>query len=178
MFFLLELLINMFAKSANNFAEFVAHGSNLLDAAIVAASLISLLGILLGGSFPSLKMLRLIRIARIVRLFRRAKELNKIITAISAAVVPVCNSFLILLLSASIYAAIGLLASISSLPSPRFHLLASPCPFPRMFHQCCVACQHETSQPFCRALAYTIAYRPCAGHRVCRRWEARKEKGD
>ena len=116
MFFLLELLINMFAKSANNFAEFVAHGSNLLDAAIVAASLISLLGILLGGSFPSLKMLRLIRIARIVRLFRRAKELNKIITAISAAVVPVCNSFLILLLSASIYAAIGLLASISSLP--------------------------------------------------------------
>lgn len=42
-----------------------------------------------------------------VRLFSALKDLNRLITAVSKAVVPVCNAFLILLIVAAMYAILG-----------------------------------------------------------------------
>ena len=53
------------------------------------------------------KLLRLLRIGRVIRLFSALKDLQKIITACSSAVLPVCNAFLILLIIASVYAIVG-----------------------------------------------------------------------
>ena len=47
------------------------------------------------------------RIGRVVRLFSALKDLQKLLAAISSAVYPVCNAFLILLVIGSIYAIIG-----------------------------------------------------------------------
>jgi hypothetical protein len=42
-----------------------------------------------------------------VRLFSALKDLNRLLTAVSKAVVPVCNAFLILLIVAAMYAILG-----------------------------------------------------------------------
>lgn len=105
--FCIELLIHLFAKSNDNFAPFMAHWSNWLDVGIVAVTLTSMVLVLSAVDFPSLKMLRLIRVGRVIRLFKRFRELNKILMAVGHAVVPVCNSFLILLLCTSVYATLA-----------------------------------------------------------------------
>jgi hypothetical protein len=60
-----------------------------------------------GGELPNAKLLRLLRLGRVVRLFKTLKSLNRLITAVSKAVVPVCNAFLILFIIAAIYAILG-----------------------------------------------------------------------
>ena len=52
-------------------------------------------------------MLRFLRIGRVVRLFTMLKSLTKLLTAVSHALIPVCNAFLILIIIASIYAILG-----------------------------------------------------------------------
>mmetsp|Transcript_16679 Transcript_16679/g.55540 ORF Transcript_16679/g.55540 Transcript_16679/m.55540 type:complete len:677 (-) Transcript_16679:706-2736(-) len=101
--FTLELFVNLFAKSHNAFAEFLSDGWNLLDVVIVIASLLTVLA----SDIPSVKVFRLIRVFRVARIFRRLKSLNRIISALACAVLPVANSFLILALVTCIWAALG-----------------------------------------------------------------------
>jgi voltage-gated sodium channel len=59
-----------------------------------------------GGELPNAKLLRLLRLGQAVKLFKTLKELNRLITSVSKAVVPVCNAFLIFIIAA-IYAILG-----------------------------------------------------------------------
>lgn len=72
--------------------------------------LVSLANVILASwniEMPNAKLLRLLRIGRIVRLFSTLKDFQKLITAMSAAILPVCNAFAILLVIAAVYAILG-----------------------------------------------------------------------
>ncbi|EKX54651.1 hypothetical protein GUITHDRAFT_100126 [Guillardia theta CCMP2712] len=101
--FTLELCINLFARSKHWFKAFFADGWNILDVVIVCVSLMTQFS----SGIPSMKPLRLIRVFRIAKIFRRLTSLNKIITALASALVPVGNSFLILFLVTCIWAALA-----------------------------------------------------------------------
>ena len=106
--FFFELLLNLFANSANRFRAFVSSSSNWFDALIVLVSLgsLSLVGMGIDIGIP-VKMLRLFRVVRVVRLFKNFRDLNRIVTALSSSIYPVCNSFFILLVCTSMYATLG-----------------------------------------------------------------------
>ena len=103
--FTAELLFNLFAHSHDNFRPFTSQGSNWFDTGIVLLSIVNVvltsLDIDMGGG--NAKLLRLLRIGRVVRLFKSQKNLQKLMNAITSAVLPVCNAFAILLLVASVY---------------------------------------------------------------------------
>eukprot|EP00960_Hanusia_phi_P000654 16901-Hanusia_phi.AAC.3 len=101
--FTVELAVNLFTKSRKMFLDFYSDGWNLIDVVIVALSLLTVLA----SSIPSFKVLRLVRVFRVARIFRKLKSLNRIITALASAVLPVANSFLILALVTCIWAALG-----------------------------------------------------------------------
>lgn len=109
--FALEVLLNLFANSDHWFSPFLARKSNIFDAVHVLLSIVALLLIKMESpilkAFPALKMLRLARLLRVIHMFRGVKEINKIITAISCALVPVTNAFMILLTITCIYAIAG-----------------------------------------------------------------------
>ena len=60
-----------------------------------------------GGELPNAKLLRLLRLGRAVKLFKTLRSLNRLITAVSKAVVPVSNAFFLLFIIAAIYAILG-----------------------------------------------------------------------
>jgi len=66
------------------------------DASIVIISIANVITTVLGSKLPNAKLLRLLRLGRAIRLFSALKDLNRLITAISFAVVPVCNAFIML----------------------------------------------------------------------------------
>ena len=103
--FTAELLFNLFAHSHDNFRPFTSQGSNWFDTGIVLLSIVNVvltsLDIDMGGG--NAKLLRLLRIGRVVRLFKSQKNLQKLMNAITSAILPVCNAFAILLLVASVY---------------------------------------------------------------------------
>jgi len=66
------------------------------DASIVIISIANVITTALGSKLPNAKLLRLLRLGRAIRLFSALKDLNRLITAISFAVVPVCNAFIML----------------------------------------------------------------------------------
>jgi len=105
--FTLELMLNIFAHSNNGFEPFYSKGTNWFDAAIVIISVCNVIVTASGGELPNAKLLRLLRLGRAVKLFKTLKELNRLITSVSKAVVPVCNAFLILFIIAAIYAILG-----------------------------------------------------------------------
>ena len=92
--FTAELLVNLFAHWLR---PFLANPWSLLDAFIVLMSLVAL-----GHANIPVTVLRLMRAFRVVRLFGRLHALRKIITALSASIVPMMNAFLILFIIASI----------------------------------------------------------------------------
>jgi hypothetical protein len=96
----LELLVNMFAKSANNFKAFRDSKNNLFDMVVVMISVIALLGSFINQDWPPLKVLRLARVLRVVRLFRGShfEHLNRIAAAIGDSVYPLFNAFIIVLM--------------------------------------------------------------------------------
>jgi len=105
--FTLELTLNIFANSYNGFEPFYAKGSNWFDFAIVSISVCNVIVTASGGELPNAKLLRLMRLGRAVKLFKALKDLNRLITAVSKSVVPVCNAFFLLFIIAAIYAILG-----------------------------------------------------------------------
>ena len=99
--FTIELFMNLFAHSQNNFLQFREKTSNWVDTFIVVMSISNVLLTLANIELPNAKLLRLLRLTRIVRIFKSLRNLQKIINAASAAVLPVCNAFFILLIIAS-----------------------------------------------------------------------------
>jgi voltage-gated sodium channel len=105
--FTVELLINIFAHSENRCHEFVTHATNWFDVIIVAVSLFNAIMLATGSTIPGAKVIRLLRLGRVLRLFAAFKDLQKLMAAISAALIPVCNAFLMLLIIVSVYAVLG-----------------------------------------------------------------------
>jgi len=105
--FTLELMLNIFAHSYNGFEPFYSKGSNWFDAVIVTISVCNVIVSAIGGELPNAKLLRLMRLGRAVKLFKALKDLNRLITAVSKSVVPVCNAFFLLFIIAAIYAILG-----------------------------------------------------------------------
>jgi len=105
--FTLELMLNIFAHSYNGFEPFYSKGSNWFDAAIVTISVCNVIVSIVGGELPNAKLLRLMRLGRAAKLFKALKDLNRLITAVSKSVVPVCNAFFLLFIIAAIYAILG-----------------------------------------------------------------------
>ena len=106
--FVLELALNLFTHSYQRFKSFREDSWNVLDLVIVTVAVATLLLSESGSTDGNtIKMFRLIKIFRIVRLFRRLKSLNRIVVALSAAIIPVLNSFVILLLVTCIYATLA-----------------------------------------------------------------------
>jgi len=87
--FTVELLINICAHSNNGFQPFYSKGSNWFDAAIVLVSIANVIF----TAYTNAKLLRLFRLGRAMRLLSALKDLQRLMTAISCAVVPVCNAF-------------------------------------------------------------------------------------
>jgi voltage-gated sodium channel len=102
--FTAELLVNIFAHSNNGFRPFYTRGWNWFDAFIVIVSLVNVILSYSGTELPNAKILRMLRLARAVRLFSALKDLQRLLAALSLAIYPVCNAFLILLIVASMYA--------------------------------------------------------------------------
>ena len=92
--FTAELLINAYAHW---FRRFVRDGWNIFDSLVVALSLIAL-----GPVAMPINVLRSLRAFRVVRLFGRMGTLRDIISSLTAAIFPVLNAFLVLLLITSI----------------------------------------------------------------------------
>ena len=92
--FTCELVFNAFA---NWFKRFFANGWNLLDVLIVGMSLVDL-GI---SNIPDW-LVKLMRAFRVIRLFGRINALKKMITAVTASIIPMMNAFVILLIILSI----------------------------------------------------------------------------
>jgi voltage-gated sodium channel len=105
--FTLELMLNIFAHSNDWFEPFYSKGSSWFDFVIVSISVCNVIVTAGGEELPNAKLLRLLRLGRAVKLFKTLKSLNRLITAVSKAVVPVCNAFLILFIIAAIYAILG-----------------------------------------------------------------------
>ena len=85
------------------FWPFVSDVWNLIDCVVVTASI---LGVIYEG-FRAVNFLRLLRVFRMVRLVRKLTALRILITALTASVVPVLYSFVVLLLVSSLYAIIA-----------------------------------------------------------------------
>jgi len=105
--FTIELLINIFAHSDDGFRPFYTRLANWFDTLIVVISVANVILRQAGVELPNAKLLRLLRIGRVTRLFSSLKDLQKILSACSSAVIPVCNAFFILLVIASVYAIVG-----------------------------------------------------------------------
>ena len=88
--FTCELVFNAFA---NWFKRFFANGWNLLDVLIVGMSLVDL-GI---SNIPDW-LVKLMRAFRVIRLFGRINALKKMITAVTASIIPMMNAFVILII--------------------------------------------------------------------------------
>jgi hypothetical protein len=91
--FTIELLINLFCHW---FREFASNSWSLFDALVVFMSLV-VLGPL---DFP----ISILRALRVVRLFGRLESSKKILAALSASLLPMCNAFFIMLIVAMICA--------------------------------------------------------------------------
>ena len=128
-------MLNLLAHSPRNFREFRSQKSNWIDMFIVIVSLVNLAIFTAGSDIPNTKLLRLLRLGRVVRLslppslppslstslptslphslmlqvrlFRSLKDLHKLLSAISSAVYPVMNAFVILFIVAAVYAVVG-----------------------------------------------------------------------
>ena len=92
--FTVELATNAFAHW---FHPFVRNGWNAFDCIVVTLSLVAL-GPL---NFP-MNVLRSLRAFRVVRLFGRMGALRDIVSSLTAAISPVLNAFLIMLIVGSI----------------------------------------------------------------------------
>ena len=92
--FTVELAINLYA---NWIRPFLSDGWNNFDFVVVSLSLIAL-----GPVAMPINVLRSLRAFRVVRLFGRMGALRDIVSSLTAAVVPVLNAFLILLIVSSI----------------------------------------------------------------------------
>ena len=102
--FAVELLLHASAEWFWEFWTGEQWGWNWFDVAVVTASLLSLAS---DDEDSKFAVLRLIRILRAVKLLRSFKSLNKIVSALTAAILPVCNAMMILGVVTSIYAIIG-----------------------------------------------------------------------
>ena len=105
--FTIELCINIFAHSNHGFRPFYLRLWNWFDVTIVAVSLFNVIVTASGQQGANFKMLRLLRLGRAVRLFSALKDLNRLIMAVSSALYPVCNAFLILFITSCVYGVLG-----------------------------------------------------------------------
>eukprot|EP00960_Hanusia_phi_P018922 557711-Hanusia_phi.AAC.3 len=101
--FAIELCINLFSRSSDWFSPFFRDRWNIFDTFVVFVGIFTKAV----ETVPQLKLLRLVRIFRVVRLFRRVKSLNRIMKALASSLVPVGNSFFLLLLITCIWATLG-----------------------------------------------------------------------
>jgi hypothetical protein len=88
--FTAELVVNAFSHW---FRPFIQNSWNILDTFIVAMSVMSLI-----VTNQPTGIVRILRALRVIRLFGRVKSLRKIISALTMAILPVFNVFLILFL--------------------------------------------------------------------------------
>ena len=105
--FTIELIINIFAHSNDNFKPFYKNKANWFDFFIVVVSVFNVILTASGVDLSNIKILRLLRLGRAIRLFNSLKDLQRLLAAVSEAVYPVCNAFLILLIVAAVYAILG-----------------------------------------------------------------------
>jgi voltage-gated sodium channel len=92
--FTVELAINAFAHW---FHPFITDGWNVFDCIVVTLSLVAL-----GPLNIPMNVLRSLRAFRVVRLFGRMGALRDIVSSLTAAISPVLNAFLIMLIVGSI----------------------------------------------------------------------------
>jgi hypothetical protein len=90
---------------ASNWWKSFAHDLwNWLDAVVV---MISIAGLMIKEGLGALSVLRIARVLKMVKLFRSLNQLRIMIDALSSAVLPVLNAFVLVALVSSIYAIVG-----------------------------------------------------------------------
>jgi len=100
--FAIELAVNMYGSW---FWLFWISSWNVFDTIVVSVGIASSAGLL--NQVPSLRLLRVLRAFRVFRLFKRIKSLNRILSMIVSAIPGVSSAFLVLIVSISIYALVG-----------------------------------------------------------------------
>ena len=98
--FAIELAINLFCRFL---VPFITNAWNWLDFIIVTVSIVGVVTVQPTG------IVRILRALRVIRLFGRVSTLRRIVSALTYAILPVCNVFLIYFL----------LLGIGSLPRAR-----------------------------------------------------------
>lgn len=98
--FCVEVLINLLGHW---FMEFFKDGWNCFDFTIVALSVLQRAI----SDLPGLSHIRILRVFRVLRVFGRLENLRRIISSITASLLPVLQAFLIGLIVCFIYAIIG-----------------------------------------------------------------------
>lgn len=98
--FALEVAFNIFAHW---FYPFFSDGWNLFDLAVVSVNTLSLIL----AAIPGLGVLRLLRVFRVLRLFGRLKAMRRMVTALSLSMWPVTNALIVLVITMSVYAILG-----------------------------------------------------------------------
>jgi hypothetical protein len=94
--FAAELIFNAFAHW---FTPFITNQYNIIDSVVIMLSLVSL-----GPLDIPVSILRVVRAFRVIRIFGRLSNLKNIINALTASLIPVFNSFLLILVFMSICA--------------------------------------------------------------------------
>jgi Ca2+-binding EF-hand superfamily protein len=102
--FCLDLLFNIVAHAYDLPFRFLLNAWNVLDITVVITSLLTLL---FGSLIDSIKVIRVLRAFRVVRILRRLKSLRLIVSALCQSVVPVANTFFVLIVVTSMYAILG-----------------------------------------------------------------------
>jgi len=98
--FSLELCVNVFGSWMR---PFLSNRWNHFDTVVVV---VSWLGIL-APDMPALSLIRFVRVFRVLKLVRWNKSLQQLVTALTAAIIPVVNSLVIFMLFTSIYAVLA-----------------------------------------------------------------------
>jgi len=104
-----ELAIHMFALSNDYLRPFFREYVNCFDTLVVFISILSIVfhETAKQRGMEDLKLFRLIRIVRVLRLLKRFESLQKIIKALTAAFMPVCNALFVLVLFTAVYACLA-----------------------------------------------------------------------
>jgi len=105
--FTFEFICNFLCHLDTVPLPFFSGAWNILDLLVVIVSIVSVTGAATGQSNESIKVIRICRAFRVVRVFKRLTALRLIIVALGASVLPVINTFFVLMVATSVFAILG-----------------------------------------------------------------------
>ncbi|EKX49682.1 hypothetical protein GUITHDRAFT_104646 [Guillardia theta CCMP2712] len=105
LFFAFELAVNLFSRSSDFFRPFYSNMWNVFEVFIVCLSILSY--VIYSKTLRYVSLFRTLRMFRVIRIFKGLHDLNRIMGALGAALIPLANAFMIQLLITCVYAVLA-----------------------------------------------------------------------